>query len=520
MANAMDDLKFYLAIFLRRLPYFLIVATVISAMSVAVALSLPPAYVSQMRLVVEAPQIPTELAASTVRTPALEQLQIVEQRLLTRANLLGIARQQNVLPDIDNMAPDEIVRGMRARTVIQKSSGRDAATLMTVSFEAPDARTAAAVLNEYLTIIQEADAEFRRGRAGETLEFFAQEAERLDKELTEQSARILAFKQEHTDALPDSLEFRMSKREELQDGLAQTDREVIRLKSRRDRLLELYETTGRVVQTPDTVLSPAEQELRRLESELGQALLVFSEENPKVKLLRSRIGVLETEIAARAPVPTSAGGDTDGNREPSVLDIQIAEIDNEMGLLEERRADLQTELDALTASIERTPEVAITLEELERSYALLETQYATAEQRLSTAQTGDLIESRSRGQRIAVIEQPNVPDTPTKPNRMVIAGGGTMMGIMAGLALVFLIELLNNAIRRPEDLVSRFGITPFTTVPYIRTRQQVIVQRGLKLIMILAIVIGTPALIYAIHIHYLPIDLLAEKVMNRLGVRW
>jgi hypothetical protein len=37
---------------------------------------------------------------------------------------------------------------------------------------------------------------------------------------------------------------------------------------------------------------------------------------------------------------------------------------------------------------------------------------------------------------------------------------------------------------------------------------------------ILTILLGIPALIYAVHIYYLPIDLVAEKVMNRLGVRW
>ena len=110
----MDDLKFYLTIFLRRLPWFLIVSTIITAVAVVVAISLPPAYVSQMRLVMEAPQIPDDLAASTVRTPALEQLQIIEQRLMTRANLLDIARRFEVLPNIAQMNPDEIVLAMRA----------------------------------------------------------------------------------------------------------------------------------------------------------------------------------------------------------------------------------------------------------------------------------------------------------------------------------------------------------------------------------------------------------------------
>ena len=516
----MDDLRFYLLTFLRRLPYFLVIATTISAVAVAVAVSLPPAYVSQMRLVVEAPQIPTELAASTVRTPALEQLQIVEQRLLTRANMLAIARQQNVLPNIDEMTPDEIVRGMRARTTVQQSSGHNAATWMTVSFEAPEARIAAAVLNEYLTIIQEADSEFRRGRAGETLEFFAQEAERLGTELTAQGAQILAFKQENTNALPDSLDFRMSNREEMQGGLALTEREISRLQSQRAQLLELFETTGQVSRAPEAVLSREEQQLRQLESELAETLLVFSEENPRVKLLRSRIELLQTEIATGVYVPATIGDQVIANPEPSALDIQIADIDNELGLLEEQRDILQSELETLTETIERTPEVSIALEELERTYSRLETQYASAEQRLSTAQTGDLIESRSRGQRIAVIEQPNVPNAPTRPNRLLIAGGGSVFGIIAGLGLILLMELLNSSIQRPEDLVTRFGISPLTTVPYIRTRQQIFVQRSLKLLMILAIVVGAPALIYAVHIYYLPIDLVAEKVMNRLGVRW
>ena len=51
-----------------------------------------------MVILVETPQIPEELAASTVRTPAFEQLQIVQQRLLTRGHMLDIARRLDVLP--------------------------------------------------------------------------------------------------------------------------------------------------------------------------------------------------------------------------------------------------------------------------------------------------------------------------------------------------------------------------------------------------------------------------------------
>ena len=421
----MDDLKFYLTIFLRRLPWFLIVSTIITAVAVVVAISLPPAYVSQMRLVMEAPQIPDDLAASTVRTPALEQLQIIEQRLMTRANLLDIARRFEVLPNIAQMNPDEIVLAMRARTSINTSSGNSAATMMTVAFEAPDAQKAAAVLNEYLTIILNADAEFRLGRAGDTLNFFTQEVERLGNELSAQSSRIIAFKQENSDALPESLDFRMSRRSEFQSRLLQTERDINRLVSQRDRLRQLFETTGRTEIVPVAAEpSQAEQQLGQLQAELDQALGVFSEENPKVKLLRSRIERLEAIIEAESSAPEPVEETAPDPLAPSILDVQIAEMDGEIELLEEQRAALNAQIEALNETIERTPEVTIILDEMERAYELIETQYNAGEERLSKAQTGDLIESRSRGQRLAVIEQPNLPIGPTKPNRTLIAGGG------------------------------------------------------------------------------------------------
>ena len=70
-----------------------------SAVAIIIAMTLPPTYVSQMRLIVESPQIPANLASSTVTTSAPEQLQIVEQRLLTRPVLLDISRKFEVIKD-------------------------------------------------------------------------------------------------------------------------------------------------------------------------------------------------------------------------------------------------------------------------------------------------------------------------------------------------------------------------------------------------------------------------------------
>lgn len=515
----MENIRYYLSIFLRRLPWFLVVATIISAIAVTVALSLPPAYESRTQIIVEQPQIPEELAASTVQTDPVEQLRLLEQRLLTRENMLDIARRLEVLPDLDEMNPDQIVEAMRARTTMDVPRvGRDALPLMSITFEAPEARKAAAVLNEYLTLIQRQDTEFRRGRAGETLDYFEQEVDRLGQELEAQSARILEYKQAHQGALPDSLEYRLGQQSNLQEQLSQITRDIATIRRQSEQLIRIYEATGQVggARQAEASLSPEQRRLQDMRAQLEEALLVYSDENPRVKLLRARIAELEAKVGASGS-PDEEGQDPG---RPPVLNIQLAELESRAQVLEEQKGEIEARLEALEESIGATPEVSITLEEMQRKYDSLQSQYNQSEDRLAQARTGERIETRSRGQRISVIEQPAVPSQPTKPNRVLIAGGGVFLGIAAGIGLILLIELLNNTPRRPEDLVKRFNITPLTTLPYVRTRRQLFTQRGIKLLIMLVILTGIPAAIYAVHVYYLPLDLLADRAMNKLGVRW
>ena len=93
------DLKFYWSVFLRRLPYFLVMLALLTAIAVTVALILPPVYRSSASMLVEPQQIPGDLAQSTVPVNPFEQVQIIEQRLMTRANLLALADRIGLYAD-------------------------------------------------------------------------------------------------------------------------------------------------------------------------------------------------------------------------------------------------------------------------------------------------------------------------------------------------------------------------------------------------------------------------------------
>ena len=91
------DLKFYWSVFLRRLPYFLVVLALLTAIGITVAMILPPVYRSSASMLVEPQQIPGDLAQSTVPVNPFEQVQIIETRLMTRANLAGARRPHRAL---------------------------------------------------------------------------------------------------------------------------------------------------------------------------------------------------------------------------------------------------------------------------------------------------------------------------------------------------------------------------------------------------------------------------------------
>ena len=178
------EIRYWLSVALRRVPLFLLVALPVACVGLAAAVIMPTVYTASGKLLVEDPQIPARLAASTVQVNEREQLAIIRQQLLTRTTLLEIARDHDVYEGLGRMNADEIVRRMRADTEMRAGGRRDTATVMDIAFEARSGAIAADVVNEYITRVLAVNATRRQTRASQTLEFFEQEVERLETELT------------------------------------------------------------------------------------------------------------------------------------------------------------------------------------------------------------------------------------------------------------------------------------------------------------------------------------------------
>ena len=505
-----DDIKFYKKQLLRRLPLLTAVLLLCSIIGVVIAIRLPTLYETSATLLVESAQIPDDMVRSSVDVDPTEQLEVVQRRLMTRTNLLDVARRSNVFPDIAQMSPDEIVEAMKERTTITRSNKRDSATVMTIGFEDADPNTVAAVVNQYVTIVLATNSDFRTTRAQGTLDFFQQEAQRLSEDLDLQNQKILDFKNQNADALPENINFRLNQQSLLQERLARDQREIDTLVAQRSSVQRLFESSGQL--PADANLTPEQKQLQDLENQLRTALSVYSEENPKVRILRTRIEALR-RIVASGDRPASAG-EEDGPATP--LDINLAEIDAKIAALRDEVASTQGKLDALQTIIDRAPTVQISLEAMQRDRDNIQQLYAAAVQQLSQAQMGERIEVSAKGQRITVIEPANVPTDPSSPNRLKIAGMGIGAGLALAAGLFMLLEFLNQSVRRPEDIVAALDITPLATLPLMETAAHRRWRRAAQLATLAIVIVSVPATLWAVDTYYMPLDLLYEKLMERI----
>ena len=490
------DPKFYLSLFLRRLPIVIAIVFTATMGGILYALSKPPVYRAEARLLIESPQIPDNLAASTVVSSADEILLAIQERIMTRENLLGIAQNHSLFDGMSQQTEEQMLAQIGNRVAIYMATNQGNTGVVNVSFAASEPELSAAVTNEIADQVLAWSTELRTQASGNTLDFFEQEVRRLTEELAQQNAKILTFEQEHRDALPESLEYRRTRQASQQERLLQVNRELASLRDRRDRLTELYDQTGQLV-TSTEGRTPEEVRLDAARQELASALVVLSSTNPRVKALQLEVAALEESV--KSQLGASTGGKL------SAFEVQMLDIDGQIKYLAEQKTGLESDLKALEASIEATPANSIRLAELQSNYETVRVQYEQAVASLSDARMGDRIEVTDRGQRITVIEKAVPPAFRAEPNRKRITIASFGAGVIISGALLLLLEILNRTVRRPSELVRALGAPPFGTIGYLDGAPARYSWSANRLATLALLLINIPIILLVVHIYFAPI---------------
>src|SRR6478752_1267181 len=111
---------YYFGALKRRWPYFVIPFFAVLLIGAAATWLWPATYLSEGKILVQSQQIPTELVRPTVTSAAQERIQVIEQRTMTRDNLVAIADKFQLFRDKRAlMSVTELVALIKKQTKIK-----------------------------------------------------------------------------------------------------------------------------------------------------------------------------------------------------------------------------------------------------------------------------------------------------------------------------------------------------------------------------------------------------------------
>jgi uncharacterized protein involved in exopolysaccharide biosynthesis len=266
--------SFYWQLIKRRTLYFVIPFVLILTAGLAVAALLPATYVSEGKILVQSQQIPTELVRPTVTSAAQERIQVIEQRTMTRDNLLAIIDKFQLFPEKRTlMSASQLVELMRRNAKIAplaeplsfsqvRSRGDNPTIVFTVGFEYSDPLTASRVANELVTRILTEDLRDRTSRATDTTKFLAREVQKLQADSTAIDAKVASAKISQVKSgsnTPDqpAAQLAQLKMELAQKGALYSDRHPV-MQSLRRQIEALEKVVVPPAQTGTDVLVPLE----------------------------------------------------------------------------------------------------------------------------------------------------------------------------------------------------------------------------------------------------------------------
>jgi uncharacterized protein involved in exopolysaccharide biosynthesis len=293
---------FYWELVQRRWLYFIIPFVIIASGGVAVAKLWPAVYLSEGKILVESQQIPTELARPTVTSQAQERIQVIEQRTMTRDNLVAIADKFDLFSEKRRfMSVSEVVELMKKSAKITpvdtqldfKQNSRSPTIVFSVGFEYADPQAAARVANELMTRILNEDLRDRTSRASDTTKFLAREVQKLQADSGALDAKIAQIK-----------------------------------------LAQIKAAQDKVVAKPDQPTAL----LGQLKAELAQKSALYSEKHPILQSLKRQIAAMEREISSSAK-----------DVSPAAKDDEAAAASLEA--LEAQQETLQKNLDAASTKL-------------------------------------------------------------------------------------------------------------------------------------------------------------------------
>jgi len=515
----------------RRKTGFILISLPVFAAAVAVALLLPPIYQSKTTILIESQQIPDEYVKTAVDTYVEERLEIIKQQVLSRPNLQEIITQHNLYPEMRKQQTwEEVIARMRNDISVKTISASNRRTrrgsitiAFSLSYEGQNPSTVQKIANVLASLYLEENVKSREQRAVTTTQYLQDELDNVKQEIDVLDKKIADLKTAHFGELPEFNAVNLRTIEQLRRDRDQIDTQIKSLEERKIYLqgqLTILKSQRIVDVEGNTVVNPREH-LEALKLKLSIMQADLSDKHPDVISLKNEIKQFEAQIQAEQ---AKSDQESDSASRPSIqthpaymsIEMQIEAADREILNLIEEKAQLKSKIIMYERRIERAPQVETEYNNLRRDHQHATSRYNEIMGRLSEAKAAQALEETQRSERFTILEPAQLPVAPYKPDRKTIVLVGFVMAIGAGAGFAGLRESMDSSIKTVEELTAITGLPLLSTLPKVKTDEERHAGRLKIIILITAGLVMAACALLAIHLYFMPLDILWIKIQKRL----
>jgi polysaccharide chain length determinant protein (PEP-CTERM system associated) len=492
-ALTMED---YGAILKRRWWIIVIPAVVLPIMAFAIALVIPAQYVSQTLVLVEQQTVPDEYVKPVVSEDLTARLASMKEQILSRARLTPIIERFNLFGTGKTSMDDRIDltrKNIDIKPIHSEMARTGGLPGFFISFKASDARTAQLVTGEITSLFVNENLKSRATSVEGTQDFLRGQLADAKQKLDDQDAKLATFQQKYVGRLPGEEAPNMNMLTSLNTQLDAVTQAIARMeqdKSYEEAMLAQQQSMMSAQASSDHggVAAPQAQQadLQALLNEEADLTKRYTDDYPDVVAVRRKIKELRKEMAA-APAPAATSTPTavsTPNRNDSIavqqLRAQLRALEQGITLKKHDQASLQGQIRMYQDRISSSPLVQEEYKALTRDYTTAQAFYDDLLKKMNDSKMATDLEKRQQGEQFRVMDEPNLPDSPSFPNRSVFAGAGLAAGLCLGLMIVALIEYKDTSLRSERDIWAFTKLPTLSVIAFAGETESVKAKRGWK----------------------------------------
>ncbi len=425
------------------------------ALSVALAVLLPPVYQSASKFFVSvAEQIdPLQRERSySLKEELIRQIQSQKELVYSTPVLLRAARQ--LQPEATEEELIDLVEELRKNLSVVPPKGDSFegtnVFYMTYKGREPEAvlLAAQALTESYV----QAYAELSRTRAEYSYGFFKDQVEQLEAEMKARGQQLRNYEVRHANILLDILNLESGKTN-VEVGpqalMTQTQAKRLQLQQELDSLNVIIAALEQAAVDSDIPVVLPEME------GAGKTLSAF---RIKVAQLQLQINELRTRFTEAYPPLAELQEELELNikllREEFQSLLRAKKIDAQG--LESQLAEADRSIAGLRTQINNTAQERSNYENLKQQFQLAQDAYSSAVNQLEKARMAASLNQEK--QNLTLVEQAQLPSKPVKPNRPLIVVLGLFGGLLLGLALALTVDFFDHTLKTPEDIERYLGV--------------------------------------------------------------